>query len=137
MEIEINKLVPSRVSLEFIQYTLKASAKILGSQSKQIDNLSIAIVSQKEIQKINREYRGIDQPTDVLSFEEPPEIIVCWAVLKKQAKTRKLSQKEVLKELLVHGFLHILGYDHQQEKDFIKMDKISQKILKKLDEKKI
>ncbi len=85
--------------------------------------ISLLLVSDSEIQEVNRLSRGKDKPTDVLSFpisENIPgayknlgEILISMDTLKRQAKEIGHSQKEEFYRLLVHGILHLLGYDHE------------------------
>lgn len=103
--------------------------------------LSISFVDNNEIQEINRDYRGKDVPTDVISFalEESVEgelmidaggldipvmlgdIIISIEKAKEQAEEYKHSYERELGFLAVHGFLHLLGYDHMNEEDEKKM----------------
>jgi len=128
MIVEVNKLVKSWISKKFYSLVLKQSARVV-KVGKKIDNLSVALVSGLTIKKFNYQYRRINQVTDVLSFDDPPQIIICWTQLKKQAKEQKHSQKKELAIFLIHGYLHILGYDHRRKIDRIKMEKIEIKIL--------
>ena len=85
---------------------------------------SVIFVSEEEIQKINREYRGIDKVTDVISFAfldnesvyDPIKILgdiyICIPKMMEQAKSYGHSEKRELSFLVVHGLLHLLGYDH-------------------------
>ncbi|MCS4485555.1 rRNA maturation RNase YbeY [Staphylococcus americanisciuri] len=95
--------------------------------------LSVSFVDESEIQTINRDYRDKDQVTDVISFafeedddvfngfegEEVPrvlgDIIICTDVAKKQAEQYNHSFERELGFLALHGFLHLLGYDHMTE----------------------
>ncbi len=96
---------------------------------KDLSSLSVALVGAQTIKKLNRKYRRVNKVTDVLSFDDPAEIIICWSQLVKQAVEFKHSQKRELAILLIHGFLHILGYDHQRRTERLKMDKAAAKIL--------
>ena len=90
---------------------------------------SIIFVGEEEIQKINREYRGIDSVTDVISFalednETSPsevrvlgDIYVCIPRMKEQAVMYSHSETRELSFLVVHGLLHLLGYDHMKSKE--------------------
>ena len=85
---------------------------------------SVIFVSDEEIQKINREYRGIDKVTDVISFAfldnesvyDPIKILgdiyICIPKMIEQAISYGHSEKRELSFLVVHGLLHLLGYDH-------------------------
>ena len=91
-------------------------------------SVSVAIVSEKEIQKLNKKWRKIDQPTDVLSFPEFPslkeikkwkeqelflgEIILCYDDIKKYALSEKLELKKELAKAFAHSILHLLCYQH-------------------------
>ncbi|WLR49884.1 rRNA maturation RNase YbeY [Bacillus tianshenii] len=97
--------------------------------------MSVTFVDDAEIQQINRDYRGKDNPTDVISFalEEMGEgeleiqgtdlprmlgdIIVSIDRMKEQAEEYGHSMQRELGFLCVHGFLHLLGYDHMNEED--------------------
>ena len=97
--------------------------------------MSINIVDNEEIQRINKEYRHIEEPTDVISFamqEEvegemqiiggdiPPmlgDIIISIDRAKEQAEEYGHSFKREISFLAVHGFLHLLGYDHMTEEE--------------------
>lgn len=94
--------------------------------------LSISFVDVEEIQAINRDYRDKDKVTDVISFsleEDEPEIegldmprvlgdiIICLEVAKEQAESYNHSLSRELGFLALHGFLHLLGYDHMTEED--------------------
>lgn len=94
--------------------------------------LSISFVDEEEIQAINRDYRDKDKVTDVISFsleEDEPEIegldmprvlgdiIICLEVAKEQAESYNHSLSRELWFLALHGFLHLLGYDHMTEED--------------------
>ncbi|MHD0397585.1 rRNA maturation RNase YbeY [Staphylococcus simulans] len=94
--------------------------------------LSVTFVDKDEIQQINRDYRDKDKVTDVISFaleEDEPEIegldiprvlgdiIICADVAKEQAKEYGHSFERELGFLSLHGFLHLLGYDHMNEAD--------------------
>lgn len=98
--------------------------------------LSISFVDEEEIQAINRDYRDKDKVTDVISFsleEDEPEIegldiprvlgdiIICLEVAKEQADSYNHSLSRELGFLALHGFLHLLGYDHMTEVDEKKM----------------
>lgn len=92
--------------------------------------VSIVFVDKDEIQELNREYRGIDKVTDVISFafedteNKLPDsvrvlgdIYICIPRMKKQAKEYGHGEKRELSFLTVHGLLHLLGYDHMSEEE--------------------
>ncbi len=82
-------------------------------------DLVIAFLPKKEARKINLQFRGKDYATDVLSFEsdEPSslgELVICPEVIAKQAKEHGLLLREELGYMVLHGILHLLGFDHEQ-----------------------
>lgn len=106
--------------------------------------VSIAMVPESQMKKLNAQYRGKSKPTDVLSFEQPQpkgprgirflgDLVICDPVLRKQARGHKHSVDTEAAVLLVHGLLHLLGYDHEksaaQER---KMTAIESKLLRKI-----
>lgn len=130
MFIEVNKLVDCKPSKKFIQSVLGTAIKIIKNKIAP-DTLSVAIVNEKIIKNLNKQYRKINKPTDVLSFDDPEEIIIYWDLVVKQAKEHNISQEKELSILLIHGLLHILGYEHKTKKQQEEMNKITQKILNK------
>ncbi len=106
------------------------------------DNVSVSVifVSDKKIHQINKEYRNIDRPTDVISFalsdyqgdndyvaEELGDIFISVDAAKRQAKEYEHSEKREICFLFTHGLLHLNGFDHQtkeEEKDMIKYQKM-------------
>ena len=109
--------------------------------------VSTILTDEANIKKINNEYRNIDKPTDVLSFPmfEPDEIdkvknreevlgdiVVCMPIVKKQAVEFEHSEEREFAYMLVHGFYHLMGYDHVLEKDKTKMREKEENILNKL-----
>ena len=101
-----------------------------------IAEMSLSFVDKEEIQEINRNYRGKDVPTDVISFALNDEVedeldiigiedefnslgdvIICVDIAKEQAKEYNHSFDREIGFLAVHGFLHLLGYDHMNEED--------------------
>lgn len=115
--------------------------------------LSIALVDDEEIRRLNREYRGIDRSTDVLSFAlqeaEVPllnasspdipsrpvmlgDVILSTETTQRQAQEHHHSFKRELYFLLIHGILHLLGYDHHVDEDAEIMENLEQTLLQKL-----
>lgn len=92
---------------------------VLQNETKK-DNVcaSINFISSQEIQQFNKKYRKIDAPTDVLSFEAEDidgdlgDIFICPEIAQSNAKKFNTSLDSELKLLVVHGMLHLCGYDH-------------------------
>src|SRR6266404_4086501 len=88
-------------------------------------SLSVAFVSENKSREINKKYRGKDRATNVLSFplrKNEGELVLCPAVIKKEAKDFSRTYGEFLGFLVIHGMLHLKGYDHGK-----KMEKLEQK----------
>ncbi len=127
MLVEVNNVVFAPINKKWIKKLLLKSADIVGGFK--IDILSVALVGNSEIKKWNRKYRKKDTTTDVLSFKDPAEIIICWPQLISQAKIQSHGRNKELAILLVHGFLHILGYSHKTKKQELLMQEKSEEIL--------
>lgn len=108
--------------------------------------LNIIFVNDPYIQALNKQYRGMDQATDVLSFgyldelEEGPdqligEVYISIEKAKKQSKEHKIGLEDELIKLIVHGILHVYGYDHKVEEDYKVMHGLERKVLGKLADK--
>lgn len=111
-------------TLEFLQAQLKAKAPFL----RQAD-LTVVFLEPAAAKKLNKSFRGRNYATDILSFSSGirprksqadqifpfGELVLCPQVLKKQAKEHGLSFKAEYAYMLIHGVLHLLGYDHEGE----------------------
>lgn len=115
-----------------------------------IDNLetTIVFVGDKKIRELNRTFRKKDYVTDVLSFAyfndipnrlnpsystyELGDIVISAPQAKRQAVEQGLELKEEISRLLIHGLLHLLGYDHESsQKDAIKMKRIERRLIER------
>ena len=90
--------------------------------------VGVVLLDAAAMRELNREHRGIDEPTDVLAFpiDEEPEglegvprllgdVVVCREVLEAQAAAAGVATGAELADLIVHGTLHLLGYDHETD----------------------
>ncbi|MGG1241620.1 rRNA maturation RNase YbeY [Bacillus cabrialesii] len=123
----------SEEMLKEVENLLQFAAEREGVQDQA--EVSVTIVTNEDIQQINKEYRGKDAPTDVISFaleeegegeveivgaEIPPvlgDIIISADRTREQAEEYNHSFKRELGFLAVHGFLHLLGYDHMTKEE--------------------
>ena len=115
--------------------------------------LGIGIVTSEEIHKINKEHRNVDRETDVLSFpmftgeelsniddiylEEElsiGDIVICLDVIEKQAEEYGTGFNREMLYMVTHGICHLLGYDHIEGNDKIKMRNMEEEILSKVGE---
>jgi probable rRNA maturation factor len=93
--------------------------------------VSLAIVGDAEIKKVNKKYRGIDKPTDVLSFDNLNEIIISLPQIKRQAKELDKKWEQELFFIFIHGLLHLVGYNDNTEKKRLEMIKLGEDFLRK------
>lgn len=110
-DVDIDEELVDRV----VRFTLEA-------EEVREAEVSIAFVTEDEIERLNRDYRGVDGPTDVLSFlyHEMPlsgEIIFAPEYIRKQAADYGVSFERELIMLIIHGVLHLLGYDHEEDEE--------------------
>lgn len=107
--------------------------------------VSVRVVDEAEMQVLNREFRGQDKATNVLSFPAanlkglPPEaeiplgdIVVCAAVVGAEAERQGKSLNDHWAHMLIHGTLHLLGFDHVRDADADAMEGLEVRILKEL-----
>lgn len=111
----------------FLKKVAQAAARQL--KIKKPMDVSLAFVSRAAIRKLNKSYRGQDRVTDVLSFPEVNEILICYGQAIKQAKKFKHSIKKEVATLFIHGFLHLLGFDDKIQKQTQKMNQITRRFL--------
>ena len=103
-----------------------------------VNELSIALVNDKEIQFLNKKFRDKNKATNVLSFPSNGpapilgEIILSYETLKKEAEELLIPFKHHLIHMLVHGFLHLQGFDHQTDEDAATMEKLEVQVLSDL-----
>lgn len=99
--------------------------------------LTIRIVDEAESQSLNNQYRKKNEPTNVLSFliNDNPllgDIILCHSVIKKEALAQKKSIDDHYAHLIIHGYLHLIGFDHTKNDDALTMENKEIAVLKKL-----
>lgn len=99
--------------------------------------VSITLTNDDEIHQLNREYRNIDKPTNVLSFELGDDVLlgdifISLDTVIREARDAKISVAEHTAHMVVHGVLHLLGFDHITDADAIIMENKEIEILKKL-----
>lgn len=110
--------------------------------------VEITLVSEEEICRLNKEFRGVEKKTDVLSFpleEEEPvdgalllgDVIVCPKVIYEQSKAFGTLFAQEFSLMVIHSVLHLLGWDHMEEKEKKKMFAKQEKILHSLCGQKI
>lgn len=101
--------------------------------------LDVTFVSKAKMRTLNKKFRGKNQPTDVLSFPALEifarqghlgDLVICTDILEHQARELGHSTKKEIEVLIVHGLLHLLGYDHEKSKrEALEMAKWEAKML--------
>ncbi len=101
--------------------------------------LVIRIVDEAESRQLNRDYRGKDSPTNVLSFpfEAPPgvpnehlgDLVICAPVVKREAKAQGKAEAHHWAHMVVHGVLHLRGHDHQDDAEAQIMENLERQLL--------
>lgn len=124
--------------------SILSEIRIQGRRSRPLV-LSIQFLNRSEMAKLNFQFRGKKQPTDILSFEQDfpsqkrspalflGDLVICTSFVKNEARLRSHSINQELSVLLVHGLLHLLGYDHEKSAaEMKKMLREESRILQKI-----
>lgn len=123
---------------------LKQWAKKVLARKKPDIEMTIRIVNTEEMTELNTHYRHKAGPTNVLSFpyemstdptDEPPllgDIVICAAIVQQEAQDQNKTPLAHWAHMVVHGTLHLLGYDHEDPNDADKMESIEITLLKEL-----
>ena len=113
-----------RISLELLQIFAEKTVEII--EEAQNKSATIAFVSDKKMRELNKTFRGKKQTTDVLSFPFAAEafeaeknnlgdVIISLEQAEKQAQENNLDFETEIKQLILHGILHLCGYDHEKD----------------------
>ena len=148
MEIEIRRepehLTVSMEDMDAVRRVVETVGRLYGAEEAEV---SVTLTDDAHIHVLNREYRGVDRPTDVLSFalmeSDEPEIIggasevlgdlvISLERVQAQAEEYGHSALRELSFLTVHGMLHLLGYDHMEEDERLEMETEQRHIMEEL-----
>ncbi|GEK10048.1 rRNA maturation RNase YbeY [Pseudoalteromonas peptidolytica] len=112
------------------------------TQFRKEAELTIRIADEQESQELNSQYRGKDKPTNVLSFpfDAPPgielpligDLIICPQVVYQESVEQEKTFHDHFAHMVIHGCLHLLGFDHINEQDAVEMETIEKQILASL-----
>lgn len=141
IEIDINSDHPFSLKPADLQTLARQILNLAGAEPGSA--LSLQLTGDETLQRLNREYLGIDAPTDVLSFPVPfdnPEsgspylgdILISLPTAARQAETAGHTLQEEVTLLLVHGILHLLGHDHAEPEEKAAMWRQQDEILASL-----
>ena len=116
-------------ALADIEAVCTAALNAGAAQSATQGEVSILLTNDPEIQTLNRDWRGKDKPTDVLSFPADPmdtpflgDIAVSLGVCQRDAADRAIALDQHVSHLLIHGLLHLLGHDHKDDTEAAEME---------------
>jgi len=149
LQLEFENLVKSFAGTKkLFSESLGRAEKVLLKMPKFKKNLRgcvmLTLVNDRQIHALNRDYRSVDKPTDVLSFsyfgekkfpeadvnsDTIGEIVISIPTAKKQAKDHKKTLNEELQFLFLHGLLHVFGFDHIKKNEREKMFDLQDKII--------
>lgn len=107
--------------------------------------MGVRVVGPAESRRLNSRYRGKDQPTNVLSFPVAPlpgtpaclarplgDLVICPQVLRTEAREQRKTLRAHWAHLVVHGVLHLIGYDHEREAEASRMEQREISVLRRL-----
>jgi probable rRNA maturation factor len=107
--------------------------------------LALSTVGAARMRTLNRRYRGKDKPTNVLAFPAPPhpvaegaealplgDVVICPVVLRREAREQGKAERAHWAHLVVHGTLHLAGYDHERDEDARRMERREIAVLRTL-----
>ena len=125
-----------------VRRAISAAAGRLSASQPSTSKAEVAIVltDDSAIRALNRDWRGADKPTNVLSFPAGPmagdgapvmlgDIVIAYETLARESADEGKTFQHHLSHLAVHGFLHLLGYDHVNERDAVEMEQLEGRIL--------
>ena len=119
-----------------LQSRLKNAAEAARKAARMKGDFTILLTSDKMLRSLNREFRGKDKPTNVLSFPSAGayrgDIAIAYGVASKEAKAAGKSFADHVLHLAVHGVLHLAGHDHEVPADAKVMESLEVKILARL-----
>ena len=123
-----------RINKTDLEKVAQASFSVLGKEKD--DYIELIFVSREGIRKLNREYRKVDKTTDVLSFglDSQPlmgQLFICYTKAREQAAQSNIKLEEEVTRLLIHGFVHLYGFDHQTTVEKGEMENLEKIILER------
>ncbi len=127
-----HEALPSRAKIRrWVNWALKATVP-------ESARVTVRFVAEEEGRELNRDYRGKDYATNVLSFpyDFPPQLagdlVICLPVVLKEASDQGKAIEAHFAHLLVHGMLHLQGYDHEEEAEAEEMESLEKEIMMKM-----
>lgn len=122
----------------------RVAEQLLGAVDERGSSLSLCLVNDRAIQDLNRMHRGRDRPTDVLSFPLVQgadlrqtermlgDVVISVETARRQAADYDATLQDELHRLLIHGILHVLGHDHEEAAERLKMEREEKRLAEKI-----
>ena len=122
------------------QAATQAATQVAAAASTTGTELAIVLTDDSAIRLLNRDWRGIDKATNVLSFPAKNgspkphlgDIVLAFETIEREARGEHKPFAHHVAHLAVHGFLHLLGYDHERDEDALEMEQAEREILREL-----
>ena len=104
------------------------------------DTVNLVVIDDRAMRRLNRRYRGKDKPTDVPSFNYDAslgddvvgDVYVSYETLARDAKRLGVAARHLSMRIVVHGLLHVAGYDHESDADAARMERRERTVLKRV-----
>jgi probable rRNA maturation factor len=133
--------VPPRVRAPSRQLMARWADAALGTRGTGCE-MAVQVVSAPRMQALNRQYRAANKPTNVLAFpasgtpgvkpQPLGDVVICPVVLRREAREQGKTETAHWAHLIVHGTLHLAGYDHEVDADAARMERREIAVLKRL-----
>ena len=121
--------------------TVRAAISAAAGHSTEDGEVSILLADDSTIRELNKQWRGLDKPTNVLSFPAAPspasagqlgDIIIAYETLQRECEDEEREFLHHLAHLSIHGFLHLIGYDHQTDAEADAMEALESRIMQSM-----
>lgn len=142
MSIDISLQIATTAAALPTEATLQQWVETVLTGRRQTAEVNLRLVDRPEIQHLNRQYRGQDKPTNVLSFPADfPEgvdipflgdIVICAGVIEQEASDQDKTPEAHWAHMVIHGCLHLLGYDHIEDTEAETMEALETQLLSQL-----
>jgi probable rRNA maturation factor len=140
LSVDIDLQSPLWAEQPAAEQTVRDAIATAAALSTSAGEVSILLADDSAVRVLNREWRGIDKPTNVLSFPAPKklpqgpaavlgDIVIAYETLKRESDDEGREFLHHLTHLTVHGYLHLLGYDHQTETEAAVMEALESRIM--------
>lgn len=127
---------------QWVELTLAKDAQLQNKKLAENAELTIRLVDTEEIQQLNKTYRQQDKPTNILSFpfEAPAyipidllgDLVICHAIIEQEASEQQKQLTSHWAHIIIHGVLHLIGYDHIEDDEANKMEALEIELMLQL-----